>query len=100
MRWIIALCLFALPGWAETCPPAPDHGAQVAALLEQVRAAPDEAAARPLTRRMWEFWTDAPDQYAQELLDEGMDRRASYDFAGAVVAFDALVAYCPDYAEG
>lgn len=29
-----------------------------------------------------------------------MDRRAAYDFAGAQRAFVALVARCPDYAEG
>ena len=49
---------------------------------------------------MWEIWADAPDKRAQELLDEGMIRREAYDFAGAVDAFDALIAYCPDYAEG
>ncbi|MEX5727201.1 tetratricopeptide (TPR) repeat protein [Rhodovulum iodosum] len=100
MRLILALCCLAAPALAETCPPAPDHSAEVQDLLAQARAAPDETAARPLTARMWELWTDAPDTYAQELLDEGMDRRASYDFAGAMKALDALVDYCPDYAEG
>ncbi|MCY4180919.1 MAG: tetratricopeptide repeat protein, partial [Litoreibacter sp.] len=27
-------------------------------------------------------------------------RRGSYDYLGALTQFDALVAYCPDYAEG
>jgi len=34
------------------------------------------------------------------MLDWGMARRAIYDFDAAKEAFDALVAYCPDYAEG
>lgn len=90
-----------VPAGAEgTCPPAPDHAAAVEDLLAQARTAPDEASARPLTLRMWELWTDAPDPFAQELLDEGMDRRTAYDFSGAMKALDALVAYCPDYAEG
>jgi tetratricopeptide (TPR) repeat protein len=29
-----------------------------------------------------------------------MERREAYDFAAAEAAFDALVDYCPDYAEG
>lgn len=100
MRAILVLSLLAAPALAETCPPAPDHSAEVERLLAEARAAPDEAAARPLTRRMWELWTDAPDGHAQELLDEGMDRRAASDFAGAMIAFDALAARCPAYAEG
>lgn len=100
MRLTLALCALAAPGLADTCPPAPDHSAEVEKLLAEVRAAPDEAAARPLTAKIWQLWTDAPDDYAQELLDEGMDRRASYDFAGAMTALEALVAYCPEYAEG
>lgn len=100
MRALPALVLLAAPVLAETCPPAPDHAAEVERLLAGARAAPDAATARPLTDRMWELWTDAPDAHAQELLDEGMDRRAAHDFAGALLAFDALVDYCPDYAEG
>ena len=49
---------------------------------------------------MWGFWTDAPDELAQEMLDRGMTRRSSYDFLGALKDLDRLVAYCPEYAEG
>jgi tetratricopeptide (TPR) repeat protein len=91
--------LIAGPGWAE-CPPAPDHADALTGLIERVQAAPDERSARIISNEMWELWADAPDQRAQELLDEGMSRREAYDFKGAVVAFDALVDYCPDYAEG
>lgn len=68
--------------------------------LEAVRGAGSELEARQRTNAMWEIWATAPDTYAQELLDEGMSRREAYDFAGAINAFDALVAYCPGYAEG
>lgn len=49
---------------------------------------------------MWQVWLRAPDEAAQEVLDAGMRKRDSYDFLGALAAFDRLVAYCPDYAEG
>lgn len=57
-------------------------------------------SARLISSEMWFYWADAPDDHAQELLDEGMGRRKSYDFDGAMIAFNALVDYCPDYAEG
>lgn len=100
MRYVIALLALAGPAWAQTCPAPPDHSVRFAELVEAARAAPSEAAARPLNNQMWELWADAPDEAAQELLDRGMKRRSSYDFVGAIEDFDRLIAYCPDYAEG
>lgn len=88
------------PALANGCPEAPNHSGRLSALFESVGEAPDERSARKISNRMWELWTDAPDRRAQELLDEGMTRREAYDFAGAMDAFDALVSYCPEYAEG
>ncbi|PJE34088.1 hypothetical protein CVM52_24095 [Pseudooceanicola lipolyticus] len=87
------------PGAAD-CPDAPDHSASIAGLLGEVQAARTEAEAREIANRMWGFWTDAPDELAQEMLDRGMTRRSSYDFLGALKDLDRLVAYCPEYAEG
>ncbi|UWQ17888.1 hypothetical protein [Jannaschia sp. M317] len=94
-------CLLALtgPGWAD-CPPAPDISARMDALLAEVQQVGSEQAARGVSARMWEEWVKAPDLRAQELLDEGMQRRQAFDLTGAVIAFDALIAYCPRYAEG
>ena len=103
MKWTVpAICLVltAAPVWAGTCPAAPDHSEALSALIQAAQAAPDEATGMEISNEMWAFWADAPDDYAQELLDEGMSRRASYDFEGAETAFEALIAYCPDYAEG
>ena len=90
----------ASPGWSAECPEPPDHRAALSDLFAAAQDAAGEAEARHLNTRMWELWTDAPDAVAQEWLNEGMLRRESHDFAGALKAFDALVAYCPDYAEG
>lgn len=98
---IIAAALMApLPAWAETCAAVPDRSAEIAAIHARLRAASSEAAARPLIGALWQVWTLAPDPEAQALLDEGMRKRQEYDFAGAVDVLDALIAYCPDYAEG
>lgn len=100
MKYAILAAMISGPALAQTCPDAPDHSAALGSLLQSVQQAPNEAAARQISNDMWQYWADAPDDYAQELLDEGMSRRASYDYDGAMVALDALVAYCPDYAEG
>lgn len=96
----LSASLLAAPLWAETCPAPPDHSAALDALLEQMTEARNEMAGRALSNQMWELWTDAPDEAAQALLDRGMRARSGYDFLGAIDAFDRLVEYCPDYAEG
>ncbi len=85
---------------AETCPPPPDHAFEFARLVEEVRNARNERAARRISNEMWALWADAPDERAQSILDRGMTRRAAGDLRGAIEDFDTLTAYCPDYAEG
>lgn len=77
-----------------------DISEQEAALFNQAKAAKNELAAQPIRQALWKLWATAPDDAAQALLDRGMSARGSYDFLGAIEAFDRLVEYCPDYAEG
>ncbi|WP_170383528.1 tetratricopeptide repeat protein [Ruegeria atlantica] len=82
------------------CPAAPDHSADVLDVISQIQQAESEQAARVLSSRLWEYWADAPDESAQEVLDRGMTRLRAADLLGAIEDFDSLVAYCPFYAEG
>lgn len=100
MRHYLAALLVCIAVPAAACPPAPDIEAEESALLAQVQAAPNEGAAQPLSNRLWELWTKAPDEAAQALLDQGMTARRVGDLLGAQRLFDELVHYCPDYAEG
>jgi len=95
----LALCL-AGPAFGQTCPPAPDHAEALGALIAQAQAAPDQASGLATSNEMWALWAEAPDAHAQELLDTAMARREIFDFDGALGAANALIAYCPDYAEG
>lgn len=90
----------AFPAIADECPAAPDISGRIDALIAEIRLAPNEAAARPISNRMWELWVEAPDARAQTLLDDGMARIRVADYEGAVAVLDELVVYCPDYAEG
>jgi tetratricopeptide (TPR) repeat protein len=85
---------------AAACPAATLDTDEETRHIEALQAAPDANAAREHNAALWELWTDAPDTHAQELLDSGMSRLRMGDLSNALKAFDALVAYCPDYAEG
>jgi tetratricopeptide (TPR) repeat protein len=100
MRWILFLLFLSSPALAETCPDAPDHSAKVDRLIGDVQKAQSESEARQISNDMWSYWTDAPDSIAQEMLDRGMRKRESFDYLGALQDLNALVDYCPDYAEG
>lgn len=82
------------------CPAPPDHSEQLETLIEAVKLAPDANAAQLITNDMWALWADAPDDTAQQMLDDGLVRRASHDLDGAKTAFEQLIEYCPSYAEG
>ncbi len=97
---VVAIVIaIASPVWAD-CPAVDDRSTQVASLVEQLRAAPDEGAARVLAAQMWEIWLDAPDALAQSMLQEGLALNRMGDRGASRAALTELIDYCPDYAEG
>ena len=95
----LALLMSAGAAVAE-CPAAPDHSVRLQRLIDAVQIAPDETAAHSISNDMWAVWADAPDDTAQTMLDDGLVRRSSFDLDGALKAFEQLIDYCPNYAEG
>ena len=77
-----------------------DNSAQISQIIAQLGSAVGQAEADNLGQELWALWTNAPDEQAQVMLNEGMARRASYDFLGSRNVLDRLIEYCPDYAEG
>lgn len=100
MKHLIAILLSATPAFAETCPPPFDISAELSVLIEEANAAEDERSGQAVSDKMWQVWLRAPDASAQEALDRGLRQRGNFDFVGAYESFDALVSYCPAYAEG
>lgn len=100
MRILIALALMAGPAFSQSCPDPADVSSELEALFEKARDAADFRAGRRVSQEMWKVWLRAPDEVAQTVLDTGLRRRDSYDFAGALKEFDRLAEYCPTYAEG
>lgn len=97
---MIPFCLAASPVVANACPPVSDHTQRLSEIVAELGASRGQGEAQVLTQELWSLWTDAPDELAQAMLDEGMSRRSSYDFLGARNVLTKLVDYCPDYAEG
>lgn len=95
----LSLALSPSLAFAE-CPALPDRSDRHTELLALVAQAQNEMKAQDLNNQLWEIWTTAPDDIAQEMLERGMGKRRAYDFLGAISDFDALIAYCPHYAEG
>ncbi|MEM6375759.1 MAG: hypothetical protein AAF686_05920, partial [Pseudomonadota bacterium] len=100
MKYAIIALLAAGPAFATACPEPPDHAFALSKLIKQAREADNSRDGRVLSGQMWELWADAPDAQAQDLLDEAMSRREAFDYDGAMLAAEALIEYCPDYAEG
>ena len=99
MKFLLPFALIAGPALAE-CPAPPDHSAAIDDALAQLQASGNELEARDHNATLGELWLDAPDARAQALLDEGMARRESQNFLGAIEVLTRLVDYCPTYAEG
>jgi tetratricopeptide (TPR) repeat protein len=101
-RCVLTLFLLALfsSSALASCPAWDGQDETFAQLRAEARDAPDQATGQALSNQMWAIWSKAPDETAQDLLDVGMAARESYDYDKAIAAFDALVEYCPDYAEG
>ncbi|MAM61461.1 tetratricopeptide repeat protein [Maritimibacter sp. UBA3975] len=96
---VLALFLFATPVFAETCPEGPDTGGALASLIREGQEAETYMVARDALRDMWALWQAPPDTWSGELLDVGLERMRMADYEGAQKAFDALVEYCPTWAE-
>lgn len=99
MKYALILALLAAPALAD-CPAPEDTSREMLNLIARANDTTNRNEGRRLSGEMWKVWLRAPDEAAQSALDEGLRRRDSYDFAGAIKEFDRLAEYCPLYAEG
>ena len=95
-----SFCLLASAATADTCPANKDIAAAETEIFGQIKLAARGDLVAPLSDALWQLWTDAPDARAQKLLDDGMRALRLGDYGFAEQTLDALIAYCPDYAEG
>jgi len=99
LTFVFVLVLPVL-GLAQTCPEQMPRADERTSLLKDLAASPDLMSGQQAANRLWEFWMDAPDEKAQNMLQNGMSRRTEFDLEEAEFILDGLVSYCPGYAEG
>jgi len=99
MRFSLALALLATPAMADTCPPSPDVSGALDALIAEAQAAPSYMVGRDAFNDMMALWRAAPDGWSGELMTVIQERITVADYGGALRGLDALVAYCPTWAE-
>ena len=99
MRLLILILLF-LPAVGFACPKLLDQQHLKDELFVQLKNTPNEAAAGRIVEKLWDVWLTAPDEKSQKTLDLGLQLHAQGQFDAAKGAYDALIEYCPDFAEG
>lgn len=102
---IIPLILFAqgaiaAPPPTPSCPAPLEFAERREQLLSELQETKNSATGLFLTRHLVAIYTTAPNRRAQDMLNAGIDMRRLADLDGATAALDALIAYCPGFAEG
>jgi tetratricopeptide (TPR) repeat protein len=82
------------------CPELPNRDMDRAALLQELKEADTYTKGTTSIASLWLFWRMAPDEIAQEMLDDGLASLRVSDYLNAEDKLSRLVKYCPDYAEG
>lgn len=78
---------------------AESREARLDRLFEDLSNAETEAEARAVEDDIWKTWIKTGDQDIDMLMQQALDRRRNYDFAGALEVLDRLVQIAPEYAE-
>lgn len=94
---IFVLCLVKVSAtsvWADQNDP------QLEELFQQLRDAPDEAAARPIERQIWALWISHEDSAVNGLMETGLGQMDRRDYGSALETFESMVDIVPDFAEG
>ncbi len=71
-----------------------------AALFAELAAAKDDAQARAVEDRLWNFWRSFGDAQSQRLLEASKQAQLSFDYGHALIALEELVKHQPQFAEG
>jgi Tfp pilus assembly protein PilF len=107
MRWLV-LILFGLllagfsvqPDLRAQTSLSGEASAERWGLFETLRTAPTEAAGQAAAAQIWQFWLrQSPDETSAAMIEQAMERRRQYDFAGAMEHLDQLVVQAPDWPE-
>ena len=93
---ILVLCMVNLTApsvWADQNDPQLDE------LFQQLRAAPDEVAARQVEQRIWALWVAHKEPAVNGLMEIGIGLMAHRNYPSALETFEEMVGLAPQFAE-
>lgn len=101
MKALFTFALCALPhlGMAGCLERAPQPQLRQT-LLDTLAQSTSDGQGRDAATAIWQFWHQAPDETAQDLLNAGSTAIRYGDYLRAEDVLSRLVAYCPAYSEG
>jgi tetratricopeptide (TPR) repeat protein len=82
------------------CAAADQKDARLPPLFQQLKAAPDQAAALEIEAKIWTIWLEANDPAIDQLMTEGTEALDRRKFGTALEKFNAIIEQKPDFAEG
>jgi tetratricopeptide (TPR) repeat protein len=75
------------------------ENAALDALFDQLRLAPDQAAAQAITSQIWTYWITPRDPILAARMQDVLSLRQRADFPGVIALLDEIVVDYPTYAE-
>ncbi len=90
---LLVFCLFGLiaPAYADK--------SELDNLFEKLKISPDETTARENANRIWEAWFKSGDSKIDELMQQAIRKRETYNYDGAIEILNQIIAQKPDYSE-
>ncbi len=80
--------------------PADQKDARLPALFDQLKAAPDIAAATAIEARIWNIWLEANDPAIDTLMSEGNAALDAQKFGTALAKYNAIIGAAPGLRRG
>lgn len=92
--------ILAAEPYIAVCPAHAVQTEQRDALMRALPHSQNAAEGRSLTRSLVRIYITAPNPRAQDMLNRGIALRKQKQHAESFAAFNALIGYCPSFAEG
>lgn len=72
---------------------------EIEGLYKELKQSKSETSARLIEEKIWKTWIIGPNEEVTKLLAKAMERRRTYDFAGALAILNKIVEKTPEWAE-
>ena len=99
MRFLVAILMLCVVSASASSVWADQNDPQLDELFQQLRAAPDEVAARQVEQRIWALWVAHKESAVNGLMEIGIGLMAHRNCPSALETFEEMVGLAPEFAE-